>query len=232
MKRIIAVAVMLMLFVCLASPAFAAEFVPSITDKNSPDVVPGENGVGDILDPVGNIVISIPEGALIVTPVSKVEISEDIPADSKTTLKELYDALVNGEMKLPFPNDIDAADMVIRDLFDVSVQGENFQQHLTGTGNSLSVIFDLGVDKNTVVHGFIHMDGKWIALENLKNNGNGTVTVTLPGEGQVAFAVDADSNTIPDPTGDNAQITLWIVLMAVSAVALAVVVFSRRKIAG
>lgn len=227
MKRVIVWTVMLMLLVCLASPVFAAEFVPSITDKGSPDIVPEDGNVGLIIDPEGNIIDYVAQGDLIVTPVSKADDSDEIPEDTKELLKDLYDSLVNGDSKLPYPSGIDSADMVIRDLFDVSVMGDHDLN-----GNSLKVTFDLGIDGKTQIYGFIYMDGQWVALTNLVNNGDGTVTVVLPGEGQVAFAVAADATTTPDPTGDSADITLWVVLMAVSAAALVAVAFSRRKIAG
>lgn len=226
MKRVVVWTVMLTLLICLASPVFAAEFVPSITDKGSPDVIPEGGNVGQIIDPEGNIVDHIPEGGLIITPVSKAD-DADIPEDVKDLLKDLYEDLVNGDSKLPYPSGINSADMVIRDLFDVSVKGD-----YDLNGSELKLIFDVGVNGKTEIFGFIFMDGQWIALQNLVNNGDGTVTVVLPGEGQVAFAVAADATTTPDPTGDPANITLWIVLMAVSAVALIAVVFSRRKIAG
>lgn len=226
MKRVVVWTVVLTLLVCLASPVLAAEFVPSITDKGSPDVVPEGGNVGQIIDPEGNIVDYIPEGELIITPVSKADDS-DISDDVKDLLKDLYEDLVNGDSKLPYPSGINSADMVIRDLFDVSVKGDYDLDD-----NGLKITFDLGVNGKTEIFGFIYMNGEWIALQNLVNNGNGTVTVVLPGEGQVAFAVAADATTTPDPTGDPANITLWVVLMAVSAAALVAVVFSRRKIAG
>ena len=227
MKRVVVWTVVLTLLVCLASPVFAAEFVPSITDKGSPDIVPEGGNVGQIIDPEGNIIDSIPEGDLVVTPVSKVDTSDDIPEDARDLLKDLYDGLVNGKTELPYPSGINAADMVIRDLFDVSIKGDYDLDD-----NGLKITFDLGVNGKTEIFGFIYMNGEWIALQNLVNNGDGTVTVVLPGEGPVAFSVAADANTTPDPTGDPTNITLWVVLMAVSAVALIAVVFSRRKIAG
>lgn len=227
MKRAIVWTVMLTLLVCLASPVFAAEFVPSITDKNSPDIVPEEGNAGAIVDPNGDIIDYIPEGQLIITPVSQVDTSKDIPEEAREQLKELYEDLLSGDSVLPYPDGIDPEDMVIRDLFDVSIKGE-----LDLGDNGLQVTFDLDVDGKTEVYGFAFVNGEWMILDNMVNNGDGTMTVILPGVCQVAFAVEADTTTTPDATGDTANIALWVALMAVSAAALVTVIVSRRKIAG
>ena len=57
----------------------------------------------------------------MITPVSQVDSSKEIPEDSRALLKQVYAALTDGSMKLPYEKyGLDPAKMVIRDLFDVS----------------------------------------------------------------------------------------------------------------
>ena len=79
MKKIISLFIVLMLCLSLAAPAFAAEsaFVPSITYKPNPEIVPvedenGEEAIGVIRDANGEIVDYVYHGCLLITPVAHI----------------------------------------------------------------------------------------------------------------------------------------------------------------
>ena len=232
MKRILSLIVAVALCLSLtASFAFAAEFVPSIGDKDHPEIVPdGDGSVGQIVGEGGGIISNLDDGCIIITPVSGANSSEDIPEDAKENLLDLYEGLVDGSIQVPYDPSIDPDDMVIRDLIDISFDCDE-HPGLLEDGGVLQLTFDLGVapDDNVVV--MVYVDGEWINVE-LINNGDGTVTCFFNQLGAVVFAVQ--QSEAPPQTGDFSgnNVIMWAVLMAVSAIALVVcVVVYRRKIA-
>lgn len=225
MKRTICFIIAMLLCLSLASPVFAAtnEFVPSISYKDYPTVVPTPNGnPGRLVDENGDLIEEIPAECLEFTAVS----DEDIDG--------VYAALKDGTMTLPYEKvdpSIDPDNMVIRDLFNISIVCDKYT---VGNGQYLEVTFDLGVDPGTDVVVMVYSDGQWYPAVNVVNNGDGTVTVTLDRTGTVAFSVPASAASNPAPgTGDAdlGKIALYGTLCAVSLAALIVllVVNAKRK---
>lgn len=249
MKRVISLLAILVLCFSLAVPALAEEFVPSITDKGSPEIVPvededGNKAIAEILDENGNVIDYLYENCLVVTPVSKAKTSTLIPDDAEKMLLDVYDQLVAGTMNLPYEKfnaNLDPNSMVIRDLFDVSwlcgedsgyVDHPDHPTEVEPKGITVRITFNLGVSKNATVYTMSYKRGAWNPIVSTVNNGDGTVTCIFEDFCPVAMSVGESYVTPPAQTGDNSNITLWIVLMAVSVVALgAVLVFSRRKFA-
>ncbi len=250
MKRAISILAVLVLCFSLTAPVLADEFVPSITDKGAPEIVPikDDNGmpaIAQILDEDGNVVGYLYEDCLVITPVSQAKTSNLIPDDAETMLLDVYDKLVAGTMSLPyekFNKNLKASDMVIRDLYDVSWQcGEetavetdhpNHPEMVAPKGVVVRITFDLGISKTASVYSMSYKGGAWNPIVSTVNNGDGTVTCTFEDFCPVAFSVDSGLYTPPSQTGDNSNIVLWIVVMAVSVLALgAVLVLSRRKVA-
>lgn len=233
MKRAISLLTALVLCLSLVCPVFAAEFVPSITDKGAPDIVPVEDGkLAEILDAANAVVDHLAEDCLIITPVSEAESSTDIPEDAREQLLDIYEALLDGTMELPYDkvsDELDPDQMVIRDLFDLSwLCDEHDEMMEENEDYSIRVTFDLGVDKNTDVYAFVYVNGAWEVVK-CTNEGNGRVCCVLGDVGVLALAVLGDSLTPPAPTGDAANLTLWITVMAVSALALTAVLFLRKR---
>ncbi len=239
MKRVISMLVVLTLCLSLAIPVLATDFVPSITGKDSPDIVPvtDENGnkvQGEIVDANGNVIGYLDEKCLVITPISEAETSEEIPDHAEDLLLSVYRQLKNGTMKLAvekYNQGLNADDMVIRDLFDVTWLCEEHPEIVEPAGVYVRLTFNLGVDKNTDIYCMSYKHNDWQVIP-LVNNGDGTVTCTFEDFCPVAFAVKSGTDTPPSQTGDDANLGLWIGLMSVSVVALAaVLVFSRRKAA-
>ena len=235
MKRVISLIVAVVLCFSLSCTVFADEFVGSITEKGSPEIVPvkdseGNDAIGKCLDEAGNVTGYIYEECLLITPVSQAEKSDKIPDEAEDVLLNVYTQLKNGTMDLPYEKynqNIDKDKMVIKDLFDVTWLCNDDAEHTEGT---IKITFNLGVSKNTKVYCMSYKNNEWNPAVSCVNNGDGTVTCEFGHFCPVAFAVSSDSVTPPSQTGDNGDLTLWIVLMSVSVVALgAVLVLSRRK---
>ena len=241
MRKVLCLFVALLLCMSMVIPAYASEttFVPSISDKDGPDIVIGEDEegnsfMGTIFDPNGNMTGHVTEGALTITSIAKVEVSENISEEARQQLLDIYEKLNNGTMVIPFDKvsgTLNPENLVIRDLIDVSWFNEEFKNQFTFEGGSIELSFVLGVNGDTNVYAMAYVNGEWVPVKKLLNNGDGTVTVTLESLGPVVFAVDKDATVTPPQTGDNANLTLWVVVMAVSVAAMAAVVIYRRKTA-
>ncbi len=235
MKKIICLLTVLLLTIALACPAFAAEsFVPSISEKEEPDIVVDDEGVaGVIRGEDGDILDKVEEGCLVITPISKAKTSTEIPEDAREELLYVYDELLNGDMTLPYEQDgLDPETMVIRDLIDASWLCEEHPAMLEPEGVTIDLTFDIGVDADTKVYVYVYIDGVWTPVP-VVNNGDGTVTCTFEKICPIAFCVSAGTGTPPVQTGDAfaSQMNMWMVLMVVSAAALVAAVVLRRKLA-
>ena len=224
MRKIMSLMVALLLFVGLVCPAMAAEsvFVPSISYKDGPDIE--EAVLSD-----QNVT-----GCLVVTSITEArEKTTDIYQEDRDLLLEVYEKLDNGSMKLPLEDDY-----VIRELVDVSwqktscVEAEHgHKQWLQKENTTVSVTFDLGVNKSTEVVVMVYLDGKWVEAESVVNNGNGTVTVVFEDICPVAFCVKRSTQVEPPKTGDPAaeNLPVYMAVLVISAVALVALVILRSK---
>lgn len=241
MKKIISLLLIAVLCIGLVCPVFADEFVPSITDKDAPDVVPvpddeGKDCVGPLKDEDGNVIDYVYEDCLVITPISEAESSTRIPEDSKDILLDVYGKLSDGTMDLPyekFNDNLDPSTMVIRDLFDASWlcgEGSGFTDHpdhpaiLAVPGNTLTITFDIGVPKNATVYVMTYINGVWEPIVSSTNNGDGTVTCVFEDICPIAFSIGSQYTNPPAQTGDNSMIFLWITLLAVATLSLAALI--------
>ena len=247
MKRILSILMAIMVCVALACPVFAADtFVPSISYKDNPEFIPNEDGSwGWIMDGNNEITVSIPQECLIITPVSEATTSTKIPEAARQQLLDVYAKLTDGSMKIPYGDlkeSLKNKDMVIRDLFDVTLLCETrtlLRSHTPEdcaaavaameAGGTLRVTLDPAVNADTDVTVTVYKNGVWTYVA-ATNNGDGTLTMDLPSTGVVAFSVPVGTNLPPTQTGDNSHLVLWGVMLAVSAAALVVLLVSRRSL--
>ena len=224
MKKIICMTVALLMCLCAVTPAFASEgFVPSISYKDHPHV----SFPVTLVDNDGNEIDKIEEGCLVVTSIGEVDESKDIPEDARKELKEVYEKLKDGSMELPTDG---KQDYVVRDLFDVSlICTDGHKEQLEQEGVYLEVTFDLKIGTDTDVVVKVFLDGEWVSVPKVTNNGDGTVTVLFEDICPVAFAVSEASHNPPAQTGDNSGIVMWVAIMTVTAAALVAMLAFRRK---
>ena len=96
---------------------------------------------------------------------------------------------------------------------------------------TVSITFDLGVNKSTEVVVMVYLDGQWVEAESVVNNGDGTVTVVFEDICPVAFCVKRSAQTELPKSGDPAaeNLPMYLTAMVVSAVALVVLLIWRGK---
>ncbi len=234
MKKGIVAIILLAICLSLVCPAFAEEFVPSISYKPAPEVdgaemeIPDETG--DDLPPQKEEV----EICLVVTSLKQAEDkSTDISEEAREELLEVYEELESGDMELPITEE----GFVVRELVDVSweLRGcvEDDEHHhdemLERPNVTVKVNFQLGVKAGVEVMVYTFNDNQWSPVESVTNNGDGSVTCVMEHFCPVAFAVKEETGGTD--TGDAAResLVLWGVLMAVSAAAVVVLAISRKK---
>ena len=199
MKKMMSILIALMMFVLMATPAMADDFVKSIGYKDHPELEEstnedGEKYVGIIRDAEGNILDYVPAECIVITPVSQVDTSKEIPEDSRALLKQVYKALTDGSMKLPYEKyGLDPAKMVIRDLFDVSFLCTEHPEMLAPKGVTLELTFKLGVKKNVDVTVMTYKLEQWGTIVKVTNNGDGTLTCVFEDFCPVSFSVPISS---------------------------------------
>ena len=231
MKRFFAIITVVMMCAALMVPAMAAQvFTPSVTNKPAPEIVPvlgadGEYHIGQIVDGEGDVVGYVNEDCLVITPVSEVDSSIDIPEASRTVLKSVYSKLQDGSMTIPYEKhnaNLDISTMVVRDLFDASFVCSDCPAMLEPEGVVLEITFDLNVTPGVSVYAMTYKNDQWDPIVSTVNNGDGTVTATFEKLCPVEFSVGEVAD-VPGPgTGDQGNTALWAII-AISSLAAIVV---------
>lgn len=203
MKKISTFILAMMLAVSTAISAGAAEFTPSVQGKEAPDLVTtvneaGEEVVAVVRDAQGNAVEDVLSGNLIVTPVAQ---ADEAAENIRTSLQAAYEQIRNvSSLNELVPNletvlagvapDVSVDELVVRDLFDVSVDEQ--VRALLEAGNSIELQFRLGVAADDLViclHNYSEDNWEVIDQQNVVNDGDGSVTVRFTSLSPIAFAV-------------------------------------------
>ena len=250
MRKVICMMIAIVLCLGLVAPTYASEagFVPSITYKPIPTIVSvvDENGnefAGVIRNEQGEIVDYVDHGCLLITPVAHIWDDEIVvPKDVEELLAFLYEALNSGEMKIPYEKheaDLDPANMVIRDLFDVQWTCEEHRAMVEAEGVTLEITFDLGVvaDAQIFVMTYDEATKEWSPIVKTVNNGDGTVTCTFEHLCVVEFSMltapaasAASTNAPAEDAQEPANLLPWIIALGLAVVAFVVVlVVSKNK---
>lgn len=205
-------------------PGMLTDFVPSISYKDGPGIVDASMGGEGV------------EECVIVTTIEQAEDKNtDISQEDRDLLLEVYEKLQDGSMTLPLEGDY-----VVRELVDVSFEYEDCRQieehghkdeNLKDEGVTLTVTFDLDIGKYQDVVVLVYVDGQWVKVENVKNNGDGTVTCVFEDICPVAFVVEDKELTQNPTTGDEAGKNLApvIAMMCLSAVGIVALVVTKAK---
>lgn len=218
MKKILACVIALVMLMGLCIPALAVHEVPSVTKDPAPQVVPvidpdGKPAVGVIRDEEGDILDYVYTDCLIVTAVADALASTEIPDYARELLLDVYAKLTEGTMKLPYEKfnaGLDAAKMVIRDLFDATFLCVEHPDMLEPAGVVLEITFDIGVEADKDVYVMTYKNQDWNPIVSCVNNGDGTVTCLFDHLCPVSFSVEVDDEgpTEPsDPTDEPSEPT-------------------------
>lgn len=243
MRKVICLMTVLLLCASLIMPAFAAEedgFVPSITYKPVPEIVPvqGEDGkdyIGVIRNADGEIIDYVEAGCLRITPVAHLWDEElEIPEEIEELLRFVYQGLIDRSMEIPYAElqaELADSNMVIRDLFDARWTCEEHPKMVEPEGITLEITFDLGVveDAEIFVTTYDEATKEWTGIVKTVNNGDGTVTCTFEHLCAIAFSMGIAENPAPveEPTGMG--ILIWIMLLVAAVVAVVVILVSKKK---
>ncbi len=189
MKKIAALLLSVVLVAATAVPAFAAGFTPSVENKGAPTVV---DGSATIYKPNGEKETDVPNGDLIVTPVKDKNTTsyKDVGDRLNAAYNKLKRTSLRSLCGVSTIGGVSVDDLVVRDLFDVTVTG-NYTGKL-GNGNYLKITFKVS-DASSLVGALFSKNGdEWNIIDGTKmvKNADGTVTITIEDIGVVSFLYD------------------------------------------
>ena len=259
MKKLALFLSVLLIAVTLAAPASAAvNFTPSVEQKPAPTVDPITDSNGNqvsaiIRDQNGEEVhgVSIDSGELIVTPISQASQAAQAISEMLTnayeqiqqadTIADLVPTI--GDFLQAIGSASQVADLVVRDVFDVSLTG-TAAEYLAQEGNNITLRFDVGVAPSAtliVLHNYEGSNWEIIPDDCVVQNADGTVDVTFDSLSPIAFVVDStetdtsastDANAPTSPqTGDSSLPPVagaGLIALGCVALASAAVVWKKR----
>ncbi len=271
MKKVIAILTAVILVLSIGTTAFAANFTPSVEEKDAPTLVAPSKGqikqeIKEQLKQEGTIALivhtetdnvahEISHSELVVTSVAEMDESKKIPKEAKEDLEKAYkdfsdknkniDKVVPAEVnkaitetvKKEMGNDKTTADLIVRDLFDVSLLNDEHHETLIDDEHHLLLTFSLGVKKDEFVTAikFNPETKLWETIRSVVNNGDGTVTCEFDHLCPIAFLVEkteANSGAAGDSaqTGDNSvSLYVWIAIAAATAGLMVILFVVKNK---
>ena len=242
MKKVVCLILALMLMMSMALTVSAAEdtFVPSITYKPEPEIVPvvdenGNEAIGVIRNEAGEIVGYIEDGCLLVTPIAHVWDEDiEVPEDVERLLTFIYTALNNGEMEIPYEKhgeNLDPANMVIRDLFDARWACEEHPPMVAPEGVVLELTFDLGImpDVPVYVMTYDEQTKEWSPIVRTVNNGDGTVTCTFEHLCAIEFSMPLTVAPAPADEAPASNLMPFVIALVAAAAAVAILIVKNKK---
>lgn len=203
---------LMLLTLCLMSvSAFAENFTPSVEQKGAPNVVFTVNQLGNeisavIKDDKGQEIVEIPYNDLIITPISK---ANDADENVRIKLQNAYSQIKSAEtlndltadvgsfLKLNAP-DVNVEDLVIKDLFNVSLS-DTYADYITN--NNITVTFKIDTNASNLLMVLDNYDGNnWriIPESKISFDEDENVVITFDSLSSVAFVVDGSKLTV-DP---------------------------------
>lgn len=217
----------------------------------TPDVVLKEDTIAVIKDSAKCVVEEIPKQELIITPASEKyqAVAEEI-TDNLVRAEKQIDAVkhlghltvemeqalrqAKQEKKVAHIDEVNIEDLVIRDLFDVSIVREG---QVVAIPDGHTITYSIQTDlSDDVLHFVLHntVNHEWEVLEEAQAMHDGVITVVVDSLSPFAIVVDKEANLDVDPAGPTSPQTgeSTSVLFAVGAVALlcaAVVLFGKSS---
>lgn len=222
MKKFASLLMAALLMVAMALPASAAvNFVDSVEQKPAPSVETVTDASGNevsaiIQDASGNEVHGVTADQMSITPVSDLA---SAPTEIREQLEAAYEQIQNAASVADLVPDVDVAsilqtmgssssveDLVVRDVFDVSVSGEA-AEFLAQEGNAITIRFQLNIAPSStllVLHNYEGSNWEVIDDDKVVINNDGSVDVTFDSLSPVAFVVDQTETDTSASTDDDA----------------------------
>ena len=197
---------------------------------------------------------------LLLTPISMAETDKEIPEESRDLLLWVYEQILEQGMSFIDSAELDAyikeqlgpdatvEDLIVRDLFDVTVLCEELEEYLEPEGNVVCLDFELGLEPGSFVAVVAYKDGQWQMIEDVEVLEDGSVTCTTyehfcpvailvaGDEMGAADGIGGNNGHIPASTdapdtgvSANDNIVVWMIVAAAAAAALIVLFVSQRK---
>ena len=248
----------LMLFALMVPASADMEFTESVEQKPAPEIVFLVDESGNVVPAIitnddGTQVYSLDPSELIITPISEVD---EAPEEIREVLTNAYQQLQETpdvdqlvpevslvEILQKMGSSSKVEDLVVRDIFDVSVTGKA-AEHLSPDDQYITIRFDLGISPTAtliVLHNYEADKWEYIPYDQVTINNDGTVDVKFYSLSPVAFVVDktetdtsasTDANAPTSPqTGDESGFPVagaGLMVLGCAAVASAVVVWKKR----
>ena len=219
MKKVLACILSLILVVALSVSVMATGFVKSPVLNDAPDIKDFETEIPVEDNCNYDLEITPYEDRADLTPEAKQEIEkayEDVKANADLT------KLVPDLTKVAEDKKIEAENLAVSQLFDIS------EEECATHNDHGTITIHLTADLKNFVALLHKTDAGWVVVSSAKVTGTDTVSFSVDELSPFAIVVDATEEKNAS-TGDNANLALYISLMAVSAVALVVVVVVMKK---
>ena len=229
MKKTLSVILIAIFAFFVSAPALAATFVPSVEQKQAPEVVVDSSGnAATITDREGKS-ISVSSGAIIITPLSQADQAQD------TTMAAIMESAYGQLEKSPslggicsnfneVLSQIDTSltenDMVARDLFDISLYGDAKQ--LLSNGGTIRITLATTLSRNILRMVLHYQSGSWNALnpDNVLANADGSTTITVDSLSPFAIVVPTSAITgekVTSPQTSDDRTAVWTMVAAAAA---------------
>ncbi len=220
MKKVLVICLTVVFMMSMTLTAFAAPgaFVKSPSGNPAPTMIEFEPADDDCT------------GHLVITPYSE---RDSLPDNLKELMKKAYD-IIKGSTdltqlhadlaKLAANKKIKGTDLAVSDLFDIRVEGcTDHDGH-----HDFDIVLSADSLKNFV--GLLHMkeNGEWELIKDAKVISNGE-HLAFSVDTMSPFAVVVNTKANPSQTGDNSMIPLYAAIMAVSALAIVVILVKSKK---
>lgn len=202
MKKVLSVLLALILCLSLAVAVAADVLVPSVTAKPAPEVAgTGAENVVEVKDEEGNVLDFAEAIKLVVTPVADVMNEEEtaISEEEAEALQAVYEelsaegadlaAIVEGLEEALKDTDIDVKDLVVKDLFNVSLDDESMIEYLNEEGNTIDVRFEADIQEGQFAAVAVYKDVQWTMAKDVVVEEDGAIVATLEHLGTVAIFV-------------------------------------------
>ncbi len=220
MKKVLVICLTVVFMMSMTLTAFAAPgaFVKSPTGNPAPQQIefkPADEGC---------------TATLVITPYTD---KQELPAALKTLMEKAYNAIkgtddvstLNAALaKLAKDKKIKGTDLAVSDLFDIHVTGCEYHDEHT----DFDIVLSADSLKNFV--GLLHMNknGEWELVKDATVISNGE-HLKFSVDSFSPFAVVVNTKANPSQTGDNSMIPLYVAVMAISALAIVVILVKSKK---